>query len=233
MNMRILAGAIVFTWTAGLAGEALAICGDVSGDRKVTTADALAVLRLAVGQQPNVECDECGSTCFGDPRFLLGEWAFQSDFDGTIFEDNYDLFAVDETECLIVGEDLDDGGIVIAYEASDSNYDYALVDPSEDFCDFFLFDRTGPNEVDGIDILLEVDGGVCGDPISGIEHPMIGDRVSSASATAGPGIAASQDPAQRLSSDALAAERLAAPVAVKPEILALLERMRAAARKTN
>ena len=43
--------------TAGTAG---AVCGDVTGEGNVSTADALAVLRQAVGQPQNLQCD-CGN----------------------------------------------------------------------------------------------------------------------------------------------------------------------------
>jgi hypothetical protein len=37
---------------------AVAVCGDVNGDEKKTTTDALAVLRSAVGQNVNLVCDD-------------------------------------------------------------------------------------------------------------------------------------------------------------------------------
>jgi hypothetical protein len=42
------------------AGDAAAICGDVTGEGNVSTADALAVLRQAVGQPQSLQCD-CGT----------------------------------------------------------------------------------------------------------------------------------------------------------------------------
>ncbi|HYC53810.1 MAG TPA: hypothetical protein VEL28_02615 [Candidatus Binatia bacterium] len=38
---------------------AAAVCGDVSGDGEIRSADALRVLRASVGQQVNLICDEC------------------------------------------------------------------------------------------------------------------------------------------------------------------------------
>lgn len=40
-----------------LAGNAHAVCGDVTGEGEISTADALAVLRAAVGQPQNLTCD--------------------------------------------------------------------------------------------------------------------------------------------------------------------------------
>jgi hypothetical protein len=39
------------------AGNAHAVCGDVTGEGEVSSADALAVLRSAVGQPQNLTCD--------------------------------------------------------------------------------------------------------------------------------------------------------------------------------
>src|SRR5689334_7903256 len=39
------------------AGSAHAVCGDVSGDGEVTSSDALAVLKKAVGQNQPLTCD--------------------------------------------------------------------------------------------------------------------------------------------------------------------------------
>jgi hypothetical protein len=41
-------------------GTAHAVCGDVTGEGDVTSGDALAVLRAAVGQSQNLTCD-CGT----------------------------------------------------------------------------------------------------------------------------------------------------------------------------
>jgi hypothetical protein len=43
-----------------LAGNAHAVCGDVTGEGDVSSADALAVLRASVGQSANLTCD-CGN----------------------------------------------------------------------------------------------------------------------------------------------------------------------------
>jgi hypothetical protein len=42
------------------AGSAYAVCGDVTGEGEISSSDALAVLRKAVGQSQNLTCD-CGT----------------------------------------------------------------------------------------------------------------------------------------------------------------------------
>jgi hypothetical protein len=47
-----------------LAGNAYAVCGDVTGEGEISTSDALAVLRASVGQQQNLTCDcDTGGVC--------------------------------------------------------------------------------------------------------------------------------------------------------------------------
>lgn len=152
-------------------------CGDVNDSGGVTSTDALLVLKDAVGQPVDLICDQCVSTCPGDPRYLLGQWFFQSEIGEDLYEDNYDLFAVDEVNCEVVGQDLDDLGIVFAYAGAE--YDYVLLDPSETYCDLFLFDYVGPDEVEGFDLLLDVDQDLnCDFDSSFDEGTMIGDRVT-------------------------------------------------------
>lgn len=207
--------------TAGTAA-AQPICGDVNETDSVTPTDALAVLRKAVGQPVNLVCDRCGSTCVGDPRYLLGEWVFESDFEGEIFEDNYSLFAVDEANCEIVGEDLDDGGIVYAYAGED--YDYVLLDANETYCDVFLFDYVGPDEVEGFDVPYDLDvDGFCDFDAPFDEGTMIGDRL--ASALTGSSIAASKTGALP-SSAKLKTRTVSSSLDLKPEMAALLERVK-------
>ena len=128
-------------------------------------------------------CTLPGGDCTGNLRFLLGEWTFQSEFE-QVYVDDYDIFAVDEPNCALVGQDLNDLGIIFAAADSEGEFDYALLDPGETQCDFFLFDRTGPNEVDGYDILLDVDeDGYCLDfTESSPMGVMIGDRVTNSAA---------------------------------------------------
>lgn len=56
--MKTFLVSATFVVVMGTAAPALAVCGDVTGDEKKTTADALAVLRSAVGQQVNLQCDD-------------------------------------------------------------------------------------------------------------------------------------------------------------------------------
>jgi hypothetical protein len=160
--------------------EARAICGDVNESETVTSSDALAVLREAVGQDANLTCDICGSDCPGDPLFLIGDWVFESDF-GDVFVDEYELFAVDDFNCEIIGQDFDDGSVVYAYAGEE--YDYILLDPDDGTCDLFVFDVVNFNEVEGTDFLLDVDlDGACDLDAVLDEGPMIGERVTTAMA---------------------------------------------------
>jgi hypothetical protein len=47
----------VFSLSLAFAAPAFAVCGDVTGDGKKTANDALAVLRAAVGQPVNLQCN--------------------------------------------------------------------------------------------------------------------------------------------------------------------------------
>jgi len=222
---------VLTTLSAALLQAAVAladapVCGDVNNNGAVQASDALLVLRNAVGQPVTLTCDRCGSTCVGDPRYLLGEWFFESDFDGEFFEDNYDLFAVDEVNCEIVGQDLDDSGIVFAYAGAD--YDYILLDPNETWCDVFGFDYVGPDAVEGFDFVYPLDeDGLCDFDAEPDEGTMIGDRIlaeitpaASAGTTA---LATNAKPTKSVTRRAAVRsmeER-------KPEFAALFERMRA------
>jgi len=55
MKKSVLSISLLVLTLAG-ATQALAVCGDVTGDGKKTTADALAVLRSAVGQVVQLQC---------------------------------------------------------------------------------------------------------------------------------------------------------------------------------
>jgi hypothetical protein len=46
-----------------LAGNAHAVCGDVTGEGQVSSSDALAVLRASVGHQQNLTCDCSDGVC--------------------------------------------------------------------------------------------------------------------------------------------------------------------------
>jgi hypothetical protein len=197
--------------------EARAVCGDVNASSTVTSSDALAVLREAVGQNVDLTCDLCGSDCPGDPLFLLGEWVFESDF-GDIFIDEYELFAVDDFNCEIIGQDFDDGSVVYAYAGQE--YDYVLLDPDEDSCDLFVFDVVNFDEVEGIDYFVDVDvDGACDFDAVLDEGSMIGERVSTAMSTAsGTNTASKRSASTAGTSRSIGTER--------PELEALLARVK-------
>src|SRR5205085_7409454 len=52
--------AVALATQAFAPGRASALCGDVTGDGKNTTKDALAVLRSAVGQPVELTCEDSG-----------------------------------------------------------------------------------------------------------------------------------------------------------------------------
>lgn len=180
MKNTFLLSALVATLLGARSASADArVCGDVNASDTVTSGDALLVLKSAVGQPVTLTCDQCGSTCEGDPRFLLGRWIFTSEFDSLLYEDNYDLSGVDEVLCQIVGEDLDDGSVI--YATTDIEYDYALLDPGDEYCDLFLFDWITQDEVEGVDVLLDLDlDGYCDFGAVLDEGPMAGERVTAA-----------------------------------------------------
>lgn len=200
------------------------VCGDVNESGDVTTSDALAVLKSAVGQNVDLVCDYCGSTCPGDPRYLLGQWYFQSQFGDTIYEDDYDLFAVDDFNCEIVGQDLNDLGIVFADAGLD--YDYVLLDPGDTYCDLFLVDYVGPDEVEGYDVLLDLDvDGYCDFDASYNEGPAIGDRIGSAASSVSEARNATMAGPQRSKAAVrLTGRRTAGNV--EPRLAAVLEQVR-------
>lgn len=212
------------------ASPAAAVCGDVSGDDEVTTSDALRVLRKSVGQSVPLTCDQCGDDCLGDIRYLLGTWEFESEFD-VIYEDFYDLIAVDEAFCLIVGEDLNDRSVVYAGDGYEAGFDYVLLDPGDGYCDYFLFDRDGQDFVEGIDVLLDMDeDGECGEEISGIEHVMYGERIADYELAATQARAAARHSggsASRLEADATRAKALQTPAELTPGMLASLQKLKA------
>lgn len=218
--------AVTFTLLGTTRASAQAAqCGDVNDSGGLTSSDALLVLKGAVGQSVDLICDQCGSTCPGDPRYLLGQWLFQSEFGEEFYEDNYDLFAVDEVNCEIVGQDLDDLGIAFAYAGAE--YDYVLLDPSETYCDLFLLDYVGPDQVEGFDVLLDVDENLFCDFESFFdEGVMIGDRVpvmaaaGSARAATSTFVGPQRSKADRLKGGARS------PAARDPKIAAAIENVR-------
>jgi hypothetical protein len=203
---------------AGSAG-AQPVCGDVNDSGEVTSSDSLAVLRAAVGQPVDLICDACGSLCAGDPRYLLGDWDFETEFDSVVYVNSYDLVAVDEVNCEIVGEDLDDRGIVYAYAGVD--YDYVLLSPNETYCDLFVFDYVGPDEVEGTNLLLDLDEfGACDFDDVFDESPTVGERVGEVGAM-------SVSPAAAKSAEGEEAGSTVSAVSlVDPKYAPLIERLR-------
>jgi hypothetical protein len=83
--MTILQKAL-FLLVLGTAGQAFAICGDVNGDAKRSTLDALLVLRSAVGQNVNLTCEDSGPSrlrYYND--FTCGDQTSQAKFNGFTF----------------------------------------------------------------------------------------------------------------------------------------------------
>jgi hypothetical protein len=224
MNRSFLATALLsIVLGAGSAG-AQPICGDVNDSGDVTTTDALSVLRAAVGQPVDLLCDACGSLCPGDPRYLLGDWVFESEFGETVYENNYELVAVDEVNCEIVGEDLDDRGIAYAYAGTE--YDYVLLSPNETYCDLFVFDYVGPDDVEGINYVLDVvEFGGCNFDEVIDEGPMIGERVGDVAATSTDTSTAA--PASKSEADESVTPAISVSTIVAPKYAALVDRARA------
>lgn len=216
--MRTILALMTFAaFVLSTALDARAVCGDVNQSSTVTSSDALAVLREAVGLDVGLTCDLCGSDCPGDPLFLLGEWVFESDF-GDIFVDEYELFAVDDFNCEIIGQDFDDGSVVYAYAGEE--YDYVLLDPDDESCDLFVFDVVNFDEVVGIDYYVDVDeDGACDFDAVIDEGSMTGERVTAAmSAAAATNVASKRS--------AVAAGTSRSIAGGSPELEALLARVK-------
>jgi hypothetical protein len=117
---------------------------------------------------------------------LLGRWEFVYTIISQ-FRDHFDLqriVAINGIEA-IAGVDLDFGGSVVVARVSDLiddpfPYTFALLDPDLGICDFFVFDKTGVNTVEGAQITTTKDAvGNCDDLI-GTPHPMVGTRTGAA-----------------------------------------------------
>lgn len=82
---------------------------------------------------------------------------------------------------VIAGTDLDDGSSIIVARSVDLSdepfpYEFAMLDPGTSICDFFVFDKTGPDQVEGADVLTGVSGGRCAGFLTGRLNPMVGTR---------------------------------------------------------
>jgi hypothetical protein len=120
-----------------------------------------------------------------DLNALLGTWDFQTTILSTIFHNHYALQSVQVVQgvSVIAGTDLDEGDPIVAARTSDLTsaqfpYTFALLDSGATFCDLFVFDKTGPDTITGVDVMLEVQGGACSTQISGEAHSMVGTRTS-------------------------------------------------------
>ena len=118
---------------------------------------------------------------------LLGTWRFRYTIIST-FTSIYRLSRVDTSTGTphIVGTD-EYGDPVIAGRIQDINpgnplpYEFALLDPSDFLiCQFFVFNKTGNNSVEGFYFQIDVRNGVCGTDVSDISnpYPMTGTRTS-------------------------------------------------------
>ena len=114
---------------------------------------------------------------------LLGTWRFTYTILST-WTDIYRLSRIDTSTGtpLIVGTD-QYGGPVAGGRIQDISpgnslpYEFALLDPSIIICQFFLFDKTGTNRVEGV--YIQIDDGECDGDASN-PYPMIGTRTSRA-----------------------------------------------------
>lgn len=117
---------------------------------------------------------------------LVGRWEFSYIIISTFF-DHYSLpqptFA--NGIPVIRGTDLDAGGPMFATRIQDLvpgsplPFTFALLDPDIALCDFFVFNKTGPNTLSGQHFLATKDSaGNCG-ALTGTPHPMSAVRISS------------------------------------------------------
>ena len=112
---------------------------------------------------------------------LLGTWRFRYTIIST-FTSTYRLSRVDTSTgtSLIVGTD-EYGDPVVAGRIQDVApgnplpYEFALLDPGSIICQFFLFDKTGINRVEGL--YIQIRGGACNGNTSN-PYPMTGTRTS-------------------------------------------------------
>ena len=113
---------------------------------------------------------------------LLGHWAFSFTIIST-FTNRYDLQQIDTSTGTpaIIGED-EFGDPVVAGRVQDLTdepfpYEFALLDPGESICDFFVFNQTGPDALSGRYIELTRTPTSC-EPSSSTDYPMTGVRLS-------------------------------------------------------
>jgi hypothetical protein len=154
--------------------------GDLNGDGQTTVDELVTSVRAAL--------DGCESVA-PPPELsaLLGTWRFTTTIDEDVYDDNYRLEEIEDD--FIYGTDLDQDDDIVAARTNDLidepfPYAFALLDPADSFCDFFLFNLTTANTVSGVDYLTVVDGeGDCAELDSG-PFPMTGVRLAAAASAA-------------------------------------------------
>jgi hypothetical protein len=135
--------------------------------------------------------DVCEAPDGGDSSLsaLLGRWEFVYSLTST-FRDHYHLQRITTSSGgipFIEGVDLDAGGPVAAARIQDltsfpAPYTFALLDPDIFLCDFFVFNKTGPDAVQGEYYLVLTDSfGQCDANMLSDAHPFTGSRFASAS----------------------------------------------------
>jgi hypothetical protein len=147
--------------------------GDLDGNGTVTVDEILAAVLSAL--------DNCmdASGLSG----LIGTWTFTSDIDGTSVVEHFALTALSTSRGApaLIGINTDTRAPVLAQSVgddSDLGFAFTLTNPGESVCDLFLFNRTGPDTVEGLDILRAVDAGTCAAPLNGFLDTMTGVRAS-------------------------------------------------------
>lgn len=113
---------------------------------------------------------------------LIGRWRFEFTILST-FTADYDFTNIEIVGGIptLVGQD-EFGDLVIVSRTADLGggvpFEFAMLDPGVILCDFYLFDRTGPNTIAGEHWLTDIDfDGSCGDLIGG-PHPLTGARLA-------------------------------------------------------
>ncbi|HYC55370.1 MAG TPA: hypothetical protein VEL28_10610 [Candidatus Binatia bacterium] len=164
---------MAFTSVLLAPSNALAVCGDVTGDDQVTGTDALTVLKEAVGQNPDMTCaddlvvdNDVGFAnqleCYGDDFTAKMEWSEHPEHTWRAeteyflpLEPDYievdDLFIGGEikvrlADCGTVDFDLDDWDIVYPMPAVGAAFFY--LDYEYDTDTLFLFLHLAPIETD-------------------------------------------------------------------------------------
>lgn len=154
---------------------------------------------------------------------LLGAWAFTYTLTST-FTDHYLLFSLQTSSGspYLGGVDISAGGVVIAARIQDLSpgstipFTFELLDPDLLYCDFYVFDKTGPNTVSGQYYLVNEDAaGNCTTPVTGTAYAMTGTRTLGLGVTNAEVAAIGQQKMQEVASPQ-AQEGLESAVAIDP-----------------